>query len=122
MGFYWKNGGDQLYVKVAQNEQGMSNISAEGKPWTVIDMDLREPAPMPEPLEFARFLTTCLGFTSSLRNLSMYFDSHVSSVAVRQCSHQLIRDLPARSSSASVRLSRQNDPSLSSPTSPHTRP
>ncbi|KAM0793307.1 hypothetical protein ACM66B_000766 [Microbotryomycetes sp. NB124-2] len=76
MGFYWKDGGDQLFVKTATNPQGHAHVSPQGKPWTTFTMDLRESAPMPEPFEFARFLSTCLGFTSNLRSLSMHFDSH----------------------------------------------
>lgn len=40
-------------------------------------MELREPAPMPEPHDFARFLTTCLGFTAKIKTVSMHFDDHV---------------------------------------------
>lgn len=32
---------------------------------------------MPEPHEFARFLTTCLGFTTNLRTASLHFDGHL---------------------------------------------
>lgn len=32
---------------------------------------------MPEPNDFSRFLTSCLGFTSNLRTISLYFDSHL---------------------------------------------
>ncbi|KAK4050523.1 hypothetical protein OIO90_005106 [Microbotryomycetes sp. JL221] len=77
MGFYWKDGGDQLFVKTATNDAGPKDTTEEGKPWTTFTMDLREPAPMPEPFEFARFLASCLGFTANLRSLSMHFDSHL---------------------------------------------
>ncbi|GAA6015207.1 hypothetical protein JCM11491_000504 [Sporobolomyces phaffii] len=77
LGFYWKNGGDQLYVRSAVDESGTSNVSPEGKPWSTFLMDLRESQPMPEPNDFSRFLTSCLGFTTNLRTLSLYFDSHL---------------------------------------------
>ncbi|GJN91725.1 hypothetical protein Rhopal_004748-T1 [Rhodotorula paludigena] len=77
LGFYWKNGGDQLYVKSATDDAGLSNVSPDGKPWSTFLMDLREPAPMPEPNDFSRFLTSCLGFTQNLRALSLYFDGHL---------------------------------------------
>lgn len=75
MGFYWQ--GDQLFVRSAADPNGLSNCSPDGKPWSTFVMDLREPSPMPEPLDFARFLSTCLGFTTRLTTLSMFFDSHV---------------------------------------------
>lgn len=78
-GFYWR--GDQLFVKTATNEAGVTD-----RPWTTFTMELREPGPMPEPFEFARFLATCLGFTTKLRHLSMFFDSHVSSHGDGICS------------------------------------
>ncbi|GAA5977366.1 hypothetical protein JCM5350_002442 [Sporobolomyces pararoseus] len=77
LGFYWKNGGDQLYVRSAVDESGLSNLSSEGKPWSTFLMDLREAQPLPEPNDFSRFLTSCLGFTSNLRTLSLYFDSQL---------------------------------------------
>ncbi|GAA5980148.1 hypothetical protein JCM10908_001550 [Rhodotorula pacifica] len=76
VGFYWKNGGDQLYVKSAVDEAGLKDVSPEGKPWTTFSMEVREPAPMPEPNDFARFLSSCLGFTQNLRTLSLHFDGH----------------------------------------------
>jgi len=64
-------------VRSAVDESGLSNLSPEGKPWSTFLMDLREPNPMPEPNDFSRFLTSCLGFTSNLRTISLYFDSHL---------------------------------------------
>ncbi|GAA5922620.1 uncharacterized protein JCM15063_003364 [Sporobolomyces koalae] len=77
VGFHWKGGGDQLFVRKATDESGLSNVSPEGKPWSTFLMDLREPQPMPEPNDFSRFLCSCLGFTTNLRILSLYFDSHL---------------------------------------------
>ncbi|GAA5899994.1 hypothetical protein JCM6882_007020 [Rhodosporidiobolus microsporus] len=75
--FYWKNGGDQLFVRSAQDEAGMANVSPQGKPWSTFLMELREPQPMPEPNDFARFLSSCLGFTSNLSSLSLFYDGHL---------------------------------------------
>ncbi|KAM0748229.1 hypothetical protein T439DRAFT_328208 [Meredithblackwellia eburnea MCA 4105] len=79
MGFYWKNGGDQLFVKSATTSEGSGEeeMGPDGKPWTTFLMELREQAPMPEPHEFAKFLATCLGFTAKIQSVSMYFDSHL---------------------------------------------
>lgn len=70
MGFYWKDGGDQLYVKTAADPQGLLNVSAENRPWTTITIDLRESVPMEEPFQFTKFLTTSLAFTQSLKSIS----------------------------------------------------
>ncbi|KDE08540.1 hypothetical protein MVLG_01317 [Microbotryum lychnidis-dioicae p1A1 Lamole] len=75
--FFWKDGGDQLYVKTAVDPNGLNHYSSEGHPWSTFAMDLREPEPMPDPLVFARFLTTCLAFTTKIRHVSMHFDGHV---------------------------------------------
>lgn len=79
MGFFWKHGGDQLYVKTAANTKHKDAGSAtiDGKPWTSFFMELRENAPMPDPSDLARFLATCLGFTACIRTISMHFDGHL---------------------------------------------
>ena len=82
LGFYWKDTpegkpGDQLYVRKAPNVNHKTDVTTDGKPWTSFLMDLREAAPMPEPAEFARFLTTCLGFTQRITSVSMHFDGHL---------------------------------------------
>jgi hypothetical protein len=71
-----KNGGDQLFVRKAKNPNFTSDVTSDGKPWTTFTMELREPTPMPEPLEFARFLATSLAFTTKIRHLSLYFDDY----------------------------------------------
>ncbi|GAA5832862.1 hypothetical protein JCM11251_000508 [Rhodosporidiobolus azoricus] len=75
--FYWKNGGDQLFVRSAIDDAGLTNVSSAGKPWSTFLTELREPQPMPEPNDFARFLSSCLGFTSNLSTLSLFFDGHL---------------------------------------------
>ncbi|KAL8283592.1 hypothetical protein RQP46_005387 [Phenoliferia psychrophenolica] len=65
------------FVKTAAAPPGSQSIAPSGNPWTEFLMELREPAPMPEPHDFARFLSTCLGFTARIRTVSMHFDNHV---------------------------------------------
>ncbi|KAI8369380.1 uncharacterized protein BYT42DRAFT_617411 [Radiomyces spectabilis] len=68
MAFYFK--GDQLFAKrgdVPSNETDQ---------WTSFLMDLREPMEMPDFDEFTKFLTTSMGFTANLRQISVYFDAH----------------------------------------------
>ncbi|GAA5986839.1 hypothetical protein JCM11641_007813 [Rhodosporidiobolus odoratus] len=77
VGFHWRGGGDQLFVRSATDPSGSANVSKDGKPWSTFLMELREPQPMPEPNDFSRFLSSCLGFTSNLSSLSLYFDSHL---------------------------------------------
>ncbi|KAG0163756.1 hypothetical protein DFQ28_010199 [Apophysomyces sp. BC1034] len=66
MAFYFK--GDQLFAKRAEVSP------AEQEDWTSFLMDLREPMEMPDLDDFARFLTTSMGFTTNLREISVYFD------------------------------------------------
>lgn len=61
-------------VKTAAiDTKGPDSLTPDGKPLTTFLMELREAAPMPEPAEFARFLTTCLGFTTKIRSVSSKF-------------------------------------------------
>ena len=43
-------------------------------PWTVFEMDLREPAPIPNLFDFTRFLVSSITFKVHLREVSVYFD------------------------------------------------
>ncbi|KAI8067960.1 hypothetical protein BC940DRAFT_273450 [Gongronella butleri] len=66
MAFYFK--GDQLFARrapVPENERG---------DWTVFLMDMREPMEMPNLDHFAKFLTTSMGFTANLREISVFFN------------------------------------------------
>ncbi|KAF7726033.1 hypothetical protein EC973_009098 [Apophysomyces ossiformis] len=68
MAFYFK--GDQLFARRA-------DVPAdEQEDWTSFLMDLREPMEMPDLDDFSRFLTTSLGFTTNLREISVYFDQY----------------------------------------------
>jgi hypothetical protein len=73
LGFFWKGGGDQLYVRSATDEGGMKNVSGEGRPWSSFVMELREQQPMPEPNDFARCVLPFLSFFPSF--LTVFFPS-----------------------------------------------
>ncbi|OBZ84104.1 hypothetical protein A0J61_07846 [Choanephora cucurbitarum] len=66
MAFYFK--GDQLFAKRADVPE------SEMDTWTSFLMDLREPMEMPNFEDFSRFLTTSMGFTANLRQMSVYFN------------------------------------------------
>ncbi|KAI8099843.1 uncharacterized protein BX664DRAFT_273355 [Halteromyces radiatus] len=68
MAFYFK--GDQLFAKRADVSEN------ERDDWTSFLMDLREPMEIPDLDHFAKFLTTSMGFTANLRQVSVYFDHH----------------------------------------------
>lgn len=81
MGFYWKDGGDQLYARTGERkpESGVKTTdedspSSTGNPWTSFTMDLRTPTPLDQPLDFARFLITSLTFMHTIRRIEMYVD------------------------------------------------
>ena len=44
-------------------------------PWTTFEMNLREPAPIPVPFNFTKFLTSSITFMAHLREVSVYFDN-----------------------------------------------
>ncbi|KAG8743102.1 hypothetical protein FRC10_000402 [Ceratobasidium sp. 414] len=72
MGFYWRNGGDQLFARRGDLPADASSSSGE---WTSFEMPLREAAPLPGlPVDIARFLATSLTFMTHLQSVSMYFD------------------------------------------------
>lgn len=67
MAFYFK--GDQLFAKRADVPE--KDIDS----WTSFLMDLREPMEMPDFDHFCRFLTTSMGFTANLKQVSVFFDN-----------------------------------------------
>ncbi|CEG67361.1 hypothetical protein RMATCC62417_03805 [Rhizopus microsporus] len=66
MAFYFK--GDQLFAKRADVPE--KDIDS----WTSFLMDLREPMEMPDFDNFCKFLTTSMGFTANLREVTVFFD------------------------------------------------
>lgn len=76
MGFFWK--GDSLFTRRAKNPAAATDFSPSGKAWTTFFMSLRSPSPLPEsPLQLAQFLATSLTFTSNVRHIDLFFDSHL---------------------------------------------
>ncbi|RIB30618.1 hypothetical protein C2G38_2152060 [Gigaspora rosea] len=67
MTFYWQ--GDQLYVRHGP-------IKNSDSKWTTFLMDVRNPLKLPNLDEFFRFLTTSLGFTTNLRQISVYYNEN----------------------------------------------
>ena len=80
MGFYWKDGGDQLFVR-----RGQVPAEQQVDEWTTFDMPLREAGPIPNAFDLTRFLTSSITFMSHLNEVSIYFDdvrlSHISKAA-----------------------------------------
>ncbi|KAF8604785.1 hypothetical protein BDV93DRAFT_440059, partial [Ceratobasidium sp. AG-I] len=76
MGFYWRNGGDQLFARRGNLPPNPNPITpSDSAEWTSFEMPLRDAAPLPGlPVDIARFLATSLTFMTHLRNVSMYFD------------------------------------------------
>jgi hypothetical protein len=76
MGFYWRNGGDQLFARRGDLPPNPNpSTPSDSAEWTSFEMPLREAAPLPGlPVDMARFLATSLTFMTHLRNVSMYFD------------------------------------------------
>ena len=84
MGFYWKDKKDQVRLvlpvvsgrndltsnKLFARRGNLPNKSND----TVIEMDLREPAPIPAVFDFTRFLVSSITFKVHLREVSVYFD------------------------------------------------
>ncbi|KAJ7675084.1 hypothetical protein B0H17DRAFT_1170632 [Mycena rosella] len=71
MGFYWRDGKDQLFARRgALPEQ----TSEESTGWTSFEMPLRQPVPMPVPFDFTRFLASSITFMAYLSEVSVYFD------------------------------------------------
>ncbi|EIN13823.1 hypothetical protein PUNSTDRAFT_117488 [Punctularia strigosozonata HHB-11173 SS5] len=77
MRFYWKNQGDQLFVRrgtLPPDQLPPSSENGHGNPWTTFEMDLREPQPIPSPFDFTRFLASSITFMNTLSDVSFYFD------------------------------------------------
>ncbi|ORY21093.1 hypothetical protein BCR39DRAFT_570024, partial [Naematelia encephala] len=78
MGFYWKDGKDQLVARSGDLPPSASSSTGEssltGHPWTAFTMNLREPLPLEGPLDFARFLITSLTFMRTIKKVDMLVD------------------------------------------------
>jgi hypothetical protein len=77
MGFYWKDGKDQLLARsgdLPPSSTPEAERSTSGNPWTTFTMALREPAPIEAPLDFARFLVTSITFMRTIKRIDMIVD------------------------------------------------
>jgi hypothetical protein len=78
MGFYWKDGKDQLLARSGDLPPSASSSTSPttltGNPWTSFTMSLREPTPLEGPLDLARFLITSLTFMRTIKKIDMIVD------------------------------------------------
>jgi hypothetical protein len=78
MGFYWKDGKDQLLARSGDLPPSASsstnNSTLIGNPWTSFTMTLREPTLLEGPLDLARFLITSLTFMRTIKKIDMLVD------------------------------------------------
>lgn len=68
MGFYWKDGKDQLFARRGKLPEGRHSR------WTTFSMPLREPGPPPIPFDFIRFLASSITFMTHLSEVSVFLD------------------------------------------------
>ena len=78
MGFYWKDGKDQLLARSGDlPPEALSSSSpspSTGHLWTSFTMGLREPLLLEGPLDLARFLITSLTFMRTIKRIDMLVD------------------------------------------------
>ncbi|KAH7102661.1 hypothetical protein BKA62DRAFT_97201 [Auriculariales sp. MPI-PUGE-AT-0066] len=95
--FYFKDGADDLQVKRGPR------TAPSGQRWTTFQMELRQPSPMPNPLDVARFVATSLSFMRKLSKVTIWFDDVslciVSKETTGEHSLKLPRSLKTKSSS-----------------------
>eukprot|EP00986_Skeletonema_menzelii_P004301 scaffold1460_cov138-Skeletonema_menzelii.AAC.3 len=78
MAFFWK--GDSLWTKTGKAPAGIINMSAtldkehvqDHKTWTSFILPSRDPYPLPDLVEFGKFLTASLTFTQCLKEIRVY--------------------------------------------------
>ncbi|KAI0279555.1 hypothetical protein BGY98DRAFT_1096042 [Russula aff. rugulosa BPL654] len=71
MNFYWKDRKNQLYARRGTIPASVDNMV---DPWTIFQMKLREPGPIPPALDLTRFLVSSITFMKHLSEVSVYFD------------------------------------------------
>ncbi|WVR07080.1 hypothetical protein IAU60_004119 [Kwoniella sp. DSM 27419] len=78
MGFYWKDGKDQLLARSGDLPPSASSSNAvptlTGNPWTTFTMSLRESSLLEGPLDLARFFITSITFMRTVRKIDMLVD------------------------------------------------
>ncbi|KAI8998895.1 hypothetical protein BD414DRAFT_519966 [Trametes punicea] len=70
MGFYWKDKKDQLFARRGKLPDANENLDS----WTTFEMGLREPAPIPPPFDFTRFLASSITFMRHLLDVSVFLN------------------------------------------------
>ncbi|KAG6891738.1 hypothetical protein C0992_006158 [Termitomyces sp. T32_za158] len=74
-GFWEFNNGWVSTGKTRKTRRGQIPSSDDGPPpWTVFEMVLREPAPIPMAFDFTRFLTSSITFMTYLSEVSFFLD------------------------------------------------
>ena len=73
MGFYFKDGTDQLFVRRGNLPPPTEPTPATTQ-WTEFSMPLREPSSIPNVIDLTRFLVTSLTFMRTLSEVSIWFD------------------------------------------------
>jgi hypothetical protein len=78
MGFYWKDGKDQLLARsgdlppsASASSSSSPDRSLSGNPWTSFTLNLREQEILEGPLELARFLVRSLVFMRRMKKIEM---------------------------------------------------
>jgi hypothetical protein len=79
MGFYWKDGKDQLMARSGDLPPSFKPTPStpstlSGHPLTSFTMNLRDPSVLEGPLDLARFLITSLTFMRTIRKVDMLVD------------------------------------------------
>ena len=80
MAFFWK--GDGLWTKTGKAPDGIINMSAtlnssvqDHNTWTSFILPSRDPYPIPDLVEFGKFLTASLTFTQCLKHIRVFVNS-----------------------------------------------
>jgi len=87
MGFYWKDGKDQVRAVPPFVPGTTARLTScklfvrrgnlpeqTDDPWTAFEMDVREPAPILAAFDFSRFLVSSITFMVHLCEVSVYLD------------------------------------------------
>ncbi|WRT66409.1 uncharacterized protein IL334_003365 [Kwoniella shivajii] len=78
MGFYWKDGKDQLLARSGDLPPSASSSNSDpsltGNSWTSFTMGLREPSLLEGPLDLAQFFITSITFMRAVRKIDMLVD------------------------------------------------
>jgi hypothetical protein len=73
MGFYFKDGTDQLLVRRGSLPAPVP-LDRSGRQWTDFNMPLRQPSPMLNAFDLTRFVATSLPFMRNLEEVTIWMD------------------------------------------------